>query len=95
MEQAANGGMIQLVMLGAFVALFYFMLIRPQQKQQKDRDKMLKALNVGDKVLTSGGIYGEITEIKDKSIRVRIAKDVVIRMTRAGVQSVTSGPQED
>lgn len=95
MDQAANGGMVQLLMLGGFVALFYFMLIRPQQKQQKERDKMLKALNVGDKVLTSGGIYGEITELKDKSIRVRIAKDVVIRMTRAGVQSVTSGSQDD
>lgn len=92
---ASNPQSVQIFMLIGFVALFYFMLIRPQQKQQKDRDKMLKALAVGDKVLTSGGVYGEITEIREKSIRVRIAKDVVVRMTRTGVQSITSGPQED
>jgi len=83
------------IMLIGIVVMFYFMLIRPQRQQQKKRDDLLKSLAVGDKVLTVGGIYGEITEIKDKSIRVKVAKDVVLRMTRTGVQTKTSSGQED
>lgn len=85
----------QMIMLLIFAVLFYFMLLRPQKIQQKERDAMLKSLSVGDKVLTVGGLYGEITEMHEKSIRVRIAKDVVVRMTRSGIQSKTSLPQED
>lgn len=83
------------VMIGGMVLIFYFMLIRPQKQQKKKRDDMLNALAVGDKILTGGGIFGEIMEIRDKSIRVKVAKGVILRMTRAGVQSKTSGTQED
>lgn len=82
-----------LIMMIGFIALFYFMLIRPQKQQQKKRQEMLDSLRVGDKVLTVGGIYGTIKEVRDKSIRVKIANDVVIRMSRTGVQSLTSGKE--
>ena len=79
-----------LLMLGGFFVIFYFLLIRPQRQQAKQRQELLSALKVGDKVITTGGIYGEITEIKEKSVRVKIAKDVILRMDRSGIQGKTT-----
>ncbi len=80
--------------LGSFLpliiifAVFYFVLIRPQQMQQKKRREMLEALKKGDKVITVGGVHGEITSIHDDDLTVRIADKVEIRMTRAGISRV-------
>ena len=73
------------IMLGAF----YFFLIRPQQKQQKQRQTMLDALKKGDKVLTVGGILGEIVALKDNYVTLKIADKVEIKVTRSGIGSVT------
>ena len=75
--------------------VFYFLLIRPQKQQQKQRQEMLNALKVGDKVLTSGGIYGTITKVTENSLRVKIARDVEISVSRAGVASVTSKTDDE
>lgn len=82
--------MYSILMLVGMVVIFYFLLIRPQRQQAKTRQELLSALKVGDKVITTGGIYGEITEIKDKSLRVKIAKDVILRMDRSGIQGKTT-----
>lgn len=71
-----------------FFGIMYFLMIRPQQKQQKQRQAMLGSLRVKDKVITSGGIYGKITKIKEKSVVVQIAEKVEIEVTRAGIASV-------
>lgn len=76
-------------MIAVMVLIFYFLLFRPQRTQMKKRQEMLSALKVGDKIITSGGIYGEIVEIKDKSVRVKIAKDVILRMDRSGIQATS------
>ena len=83
-----------IVMMGAFVLIFYFLLIRPQRQQTKQRQELLNALKVGDKIITSGGIYGEIVEMKDKSVRVKIAKDVILRMDRSGIQGKSTKADE-
>lgn len=81
-------------LLGSFLpiivifAVFYFILIRPQQQQQKKRREMLEELKKGDKVITVGGIHGEITAIQDDDLTLRIADKVEVRMTRAGVSRV-------
>ncbi len=85
---------LQILMLVGFFLIFYFLLIKPQRQQAKKRQEMLDSLKVGDKVVTTGGIYGEITEIKDKSLRVKIAKDVVLRMDRSGISGKTSKMDE-
>ena len=77
------------LMIGAMILMMYFLIFRPQRQQMKARQDLLGSLKVGDKVITSGGIYGEITEIKEKSVRVKIAKDVVLRMDRSGIQGKT------
>ncbi len=67
------------------VVLFYFMLYRPQQAEQKRRSEMLSSLHKGNKIITVGGIYGEITDIKDDVLDLKIADKVVIKVTRASV----------
>ena len=66
--------------------LFYFLILRPQQKQGKKRDKMLTSLKRGDDVVTSGGIYGKILNIsEDNIVTLEIAKGVSIRISRSGI----------
>ncbi|NLK07890.1 MAG: preprotein translocase subunit YajC [Firmicutes bacterium] len=67
------------------LAVFYLFLIRPQQKQQKERQGMLSALKKGDKVVTVGGIHGEIIGIKEDLLTLKIADRVEIRIARSGI----------
>lgn len=87
--QAAPEGSLLSALLPLIVmfAVFYFILIRPQQAQQKKRREMLQSLRRGDKIVTVGGIHGEIVAIKDDQLTVRIAENVDIRLNRAGVGS--------
>jgi len=67
------------------LVIFYFLLWRPQLQQQRRRQQMLKNLKRGDRIVTIGGIHGEITAIKDDTLTVRIAGKVGVRRTRPGV----------
>ncbi len=67
------------------IVVFYFFLIRPQTKRQKELRKFREALKKGDKVVTTGGIYGKITEIKDNNVSVEIAKDVIIKIDKSAI----------
>lgn len=85
--------------LGAFLPLilifvvFYFFMIRPQNKKQKDIQKARAALKVGDRVITSGGIYGKIREVKDDSFIIEISDNVRIRVEKSAVfAAVTDAP---
>lgn len=70
------------------LVIFYFLLIRPQQKQQKQRQEMLRSLRKGNRVVTVGGIYGEIVAITDESIKLKVADRVELLMTRNSVSHV-------
>ena len=69
------------------IAIFYFLLYRPQKKQQSRRRAMLDSLKKGDQVITIGGIYGTIEEIGDKSLKLKIADGVVIEVVRSSVNA--------
>jgi len=87
--QAGGGGMIStLIMFGAIFAIFYFMIIRPQQKRQKEHQKMLDALQKGDKVIMSGGIHGTIAGIEDKTVLIDVGNNVKIKFERSAITSV-------
>ena len=73
------------VMIIAIVAIFYFLMIRPQQKRQKEIQKAREAMKPGDKVITSGGIHGKIKEIADTTILMEIDESVRIRVDKASV----------
>ncbi len=72
----------------AMFAIFYFLLIRPQQKKQKEHSAMLQSLKEGDSVLTTGGIYGKIKKIKEDVITVQIADNVRVKVDRKSVSSL-------
>jgi len=86
--------------LGPFVPLillfvvFYFLLIRPQQKQQKARKEMIENLNKGDRVVTIGGIYGVIKEIDEAVISLRVADNLNLKFSRASVDRVVGDDSE-
>jgi preprotein translocase subunit YajC len=68
--------------------IFYFLLIRPQQKQKKEHQSLLSSLKVGDSVLTTGGIYGRITGIKDDKVTVEISDKVRVKVNRGHIAGV-------
>jgi len=68
--------------------IFYFLLIRPQQKQKKEHQNLLSNLREGDNVLTSGGIYGRVTGIKDDKITVEISDEVRVKVNRGHIAGV-------
>ncbi|WP_353892629.1 preprotein translocase subunit YajC [Proteinivorax hydrogeniformans] len=70
------------------IVVFYFFLIRPQQKQQKARQAMLSELKEGDKVITIGGIFGTLTEVKEDQIKIKIADKTEIKAQRFAVEKV-------
>ena len=82
---AKGGGMSQIIMLVAIFAIFWLFMIRPQMKRQKDIKKFREAIKVGDKVVTGGGIYGKVKDIKDDVITLEIADNVRIRVDKASV----------
>ncbi len=75
--------------------VFYFLLLRPQQKKQRETDDMLKALKKGDSVRTSGGIRGEVTDLNDTEVTLLIAEKVKINVLRAHVASKIPSPTKD
>lgn len=82
-----------LPVVGCF-AVFWFIIIRPEQKQRKLRAQMLAAMKKGDKVLTTGGLYGQIVQIQDDVVTLQVAEGTRLRFTRGAIQSVEAEPSE-
>lgn len=88
-EVPAAQGILGLLMPFILVGvLFYFMLIRPQQKQQKERKAMLDALKKGDQIVTVGGIYGELVALKEDYVTVKVAEKTGLKISRNGISHV-------
>jgi preprotein translocase subunit YajC len=77
-----------LVMFGSIIAIFYFMILRPQQKRQKERQKLLDSMKKGDKVVTSGGMHGTIVGLEDKVALLQVADNVKIKVERSSIAVV-------
>jgi preprotein translocase subunit YajC len=75
----------QLILLPLFFAVFYFLLIRPQQKRVKEHAELVRSIEPGDDVLTNGGLYGTIATIDGQIAEMEIADGVVVRIQRAAV----------
>lgn len=76
-----------IIMIAVMYLAFYFFLVRPQKAEKARREEMLNSLHKGNKVVTVGGIYGEILSIKDNIIDLKVADAVVIRVARTAVAS--------
>jgi preprotein translocase subunit YajC len=92
--QGAGGGFSSLIMMVAIFAIFYFILIRPQQKKMKEHKKMVEELKKGDRVITSGGIYGTVENTTPETLTIKIAEGVKVKITRSSVGAVVK-PEEE
>jgi preprotein translocase subunit YajC len=92
--QGGNGGggslVSTLIMFGAIFAIFYFMIIRPQQKKAKERTKLLSNLEKGDKIVTSGGVHATIVGLEEKTALIEIAPNVKVKVERSAIGTVVS-----
>lgn len=84
-QQPAGGGWSMWVMLILIIVVMWFFMIRPQRKQQKELQKFRDGLQKGDKIVTIGGIYGTVAEIKDKTLLIEVDNDVKIRVDKNSV----------
>lgn len=82
-----------LLPMALVIVMAYFLLFRPMSKQRKELESMRAGLKAGDEVVTSGGMFGRVTRVKDDRIQLRIANGVEVEFTRHAITSVIS-PQE-
>ena len=80
-----NQALGSIVWLLMFAVLMYLFVVRPQQTQQKKRNEMLSSLHVGDRVVTMGGLVGDITQIRDESVTLKIADRVEVEVMKPGI----------
>ncbi len=85
---APQSSAFMFVWLGLMVALFYFMLIRPQKRREKERQALLGAVKTGDRVLFGGGFLGVVANVKEKTLVVKIADGVKVEIIRGAVSQV-------
>jgi preprotein translocase subunit YajC len=76
------------------IAIFYFLIIRPQNKKQKETQRMLSALKKGDKIVTIGGIHGVIQSVKESSVVVKVDENTKVEFSRSAISTVTAGKAE-
>lgn len=77
------------------ILVFYFLILRPQQKRQKERQKLLSSVQKGDKVITSGGIHGVVEGLDDKTVLVKIADNTKVKMERSAITTIIGVTQEE
>ena len=92
-QQQGSSWTFWIMMLLIFV-VFYFFMIRPQTKKQKELQKQRDAMKKGDKVITAGGIYGEIKEVQDNALLITIAKDITIKVDNGSVYASAEDAQQ-
>jgi preprotein translocase subunit YajC len=79
--------------LAIFVLIFYFFIIRPQRKRQKQHDNMISGINRGDQVITIGGFLGTVREVRDDTFQIELAEGVRVRILKSAVQTKRSAQQ--
>lgn len=94
-EPPKGGGMSMWIMLIAVFAIMYIFMILPQRKQQKKMQEFRNSLKKGDKVITVGGIYGEIAEVDEKTVLIKVDGDVKLRVDKQGLVRDSSDFQQN
>ncbi|MEN9534934.1 MAG: preprotein translocase subunit YajC [Verrucomicrobiota bacterium] len=88
---APQGGILgnPLIMMGLMIVMFYFLLIRPQQRQRKEQAARIAALQTGDKVITTAGIHGIVHNVREHTVVVKVAEATMIEFDKGAIASVT------
>ena len=92
--QQQGGGWSMWIMLALIFVVMWFFMIRPQKKQQKELQNFRDSLKKGDKVVTIGGIYGTVTEVKEDSVLIEVDNNVKIRVSKQALVKDFSEPQQ-
>lgn len=87
-QEGGSGLVANIVLFGSIILIFYFMIIRPQQKRAKERQQMVESMKKGDKIITAGGIHGTIVGVEDKIVLVQIADNVKIKVERSTIGNI-------
>ena len=86
----AGGSMVStLVMFSLIILIFYFMILRPQQKRQKERQKLLDGVKKGDKITTIGGLHATVLGLEDKTVLIQIAENVKVKIDKSAIANIT------
>lgn len=93
--QTGQGGLSSMLMIVAMIAIFYFVMIRPQSKKQKELKRQREAMQKGDRVVTAGGIHGKIRDIRDTTIMVEVAPNVELKLDKASVYPVVEATPKE
>jgi preprotein translocase subunit YajC len=93
-QNQQSSGWVQLIPLLLIMVIFYVLLILPAQRRQKKINEMLAGLKTGDKVITSGGIYGTIVGLEGDAVQLRIADQVRIKVARSAIAGLQPEPKE-
>jgi preprotein translocase subunit YajC len=94
-EQQSDPILGMLVPMVLIAGIFYFLIFRPMRKRQKQTDAMISNLQNGDKVITTGGVYGTIAGLKDKTVLVKIADNVKIEVAKNAIAGMQAAPPEE
>jgi len=98
-QQQDSGGFstiaTQMLPFVLIIAVFYFLILRPQQKRQKEKARMLDSLKKGDRVVTSSGIHGTVEGLEDKTVLVKIADNTKVKMDRSAIITILGLVPED
>lgn len=89
------GGMMGLLPFILIIVILYLLIIRPQQKRHKEQQMMINSLKKGDRVVTTGGVYGTIVSIKDDIVVLRIARNVDIELSKQAISGVVTGRRRE
>lgn len=85
-QDGGGGGLISmLIMFGLVILVMYFLMIRPQQKRQKEHQAMIESVRSGDQIITNAGIHGRVTSTSDKTIDIQIADNVKITIEKSAI----------
>ncbi len=96
-EESAQGASryMTFIIIAVFIAVFYFLLIRPGQKQKKAHQELVSAIRKGDEVMTAGGLYGTIKRVDPDSVMIEVAKKTEIRVSKNSIARVVSAEEEE
>jgi preprotein translocase subunit YajC len=94
-EATSGSTLMSFLPLIAIIAIFYFLILRPQNRKQKETQKMLSALKKGDRVITIGGIHGVIQSVKESTVIIKVDENTKLEFNRGAISSVSSQGKEE
>jgi preprotein translocase subunit YajC len=94
-DGSSGSSMLSFLPLVLIIGIFYFLILRPQNKKQKETQKMLSALKKGDRIITAGGLHGIIQSVKESTVIVKVDENVKLEFSRSSISSVSSQAREE